>query len=45
MCTEGLESIMVCINDGGGVGQEKFSGFKSANILYENLEQNFVLIY
>jgi hypothetical protein len=32
------------INDGDGVGQGNFSGFKSANILYENLEHNFVLI-
>ena len=45
MCAEALKSIMVCIDDGDGVGQGKFSGFKSANILYENLELNFVLIY
>jgi hypothetical protein len=45
MCAEALKSIMVCINDWDGVGQGKFSGFKSANILYENLELSFVLIY
>jgi hypothetical protein len=45
MCLEALKSIIVYINNKNGVGQGKFSGFKSADILYKNLELNFVLIY
>jgi hypothetical protein len=42
---EALNLIIVYINNRDRVGQGKFSGFKSVNILYENLEPNFVLIY
>jgi len=46
MYAEALKSIMVCITGGDGVGGPgKVSGFKNANILYENLELKFVLIY